>query len=152
MGSTGIGMIRRLWGMRWTRIAFAVSVAVNLFFAVRYVLFEPNVLVRPLCWTNHQGLIALDGPQTRRYRDTFNISGGPYDVRLDREGYSYVSQLTYWTEEDYFWNITTKAVNQLVIEHGDTMTLPPYKQEGPDRVKVTCELVQAVAIQPPTDQ
>ncbi len=145
-------MVRRLLGMRRTRIALAASVLVNLFFVMRFAFFEPNVLVRPLCWTNHQGLIALDGPQTRRYKRAFRISGGPYDVRLDREGYNYVSLLTYWKEEDYFWNVTTKVVNQLVIDYGDEMTLPPYKREGPDKVKVTCDLVQAVAIQPSTDQ
>lgn len=133
------------------RIAVAVSILINLFFAVRFALFEQNILVRPLCWTNHNGLVAIDGEQTHRYMDAFRGAGGRYEIRLDAEGYYYVSLLDYWENEEYFWNATMKIVNWLVWEYGDEMTLPPFKIEGPDQVKVTCELTRAVAIVPSSD-
>lgn len=146
------GATARLWRTHRLRVAFAVSVLINLSFAVRLVVFEQYVQVKPICWTNHDGLVVLDGPQTFRYMDAFRDVGGRYDIRLDAEGYYYVSLLDYWLNEEYFWNATMKIVNWLVWEHGDEMNLPPYKIEGPDRVKVTCELTRAVAIEASPDQ
>ena len=134
------------------RIALAVSLAVNLGFAARFAIFEPNILVRPLCWKNHVGLVAIEGERTYRYMDAFSGVRGPFETRLDADGNYYVSLLDYWSEQDYFWNQTMKIVNSLVWEYGDEITLPPYKVEGPDNINVTCELTRAVAIVPSSDQ
>lgn len=142
----------RFWQPRRVRVALVASVLINLFFAARFALFEPNLRVQPLCWTNHDGLVVLEGEQTRRYKDAFRgvISG--FDVRLDSEGYYHVSLINYWKSRDDYWNITMKIVNELYWRYRDQMTLPPHKIEGPDKVKVTCELTRAIAIEPPAGE
>lgn len=142
----------RFWRSRRVRVALVASVLINLFFAVRFALFEQNVRVQPLCWTNHDGLVVLEGEQTSRYIDAFRGVISRFDVRLDSEGYYYVSLVDYWKTREDFWNVTMKIVNELYWRYRDQMVLPPHKIEGPDQVKVTCELTQAIAIMPPTDQ
>lgn len=131
------------------KAGLVLSVLINVALAAKILVFDANTQVRPLCWDERRDeVVALDGTQSGWYLDEFRYVGGRFGTRLDAEGYYYVSLPDYWKHEQFFWNATTHVVNRLVLDHGDQMKLPPYEIDGYGNVKVTCDLVRAVAIRP----
>jgi hypothetical protein len=148
--------VRNVQNFSWRAIgikaALAASLLINIGLATKIAVFDPNARVKPICWDDDAGdLVSIDGPLTVRYMDSFDFRQGSLEFREDEDDNTYISLVDYWSDEQAFWNYTTHVVDYLVRNHGGEMSLPPYEIDGYGHVKVTCELVRAVAIEPVSD-
>jgi hypothetical protein len=139
------------WKRTGVKALLVASLLMNTGLATKIALFDPNVRIRPICWDDdRREFVAIDGQLAYRYMDSFNFSRSRRAFRKDVEENVYVPLIDYDVQD--FWNYTTHVVDYLIKHHGDEMDLPPYETDGYGYVKVTCELVRAVAIEPSTDQ
>lgn len=130
------------------KAALAASLLINIGLATKIAIFDPNVLVKPICWDDAAGdFVSIDGPLSYRYRSSFDFRRGSGAFREDEDDNTYVPLMDYWSDEQGYWNDTTHVVDYLVRHHGDEMSLPPYEIDAYGHVKATCELVRAVAIE-----
>ena len=100
---------RRRIPWRWTLLgALALSLVVNLTLAIKIAVFDSNYPFRPLCFGEpHLGIIALDKPMNRRFRDRMQLS-----LANSRQSDDWILYISYWEwryKKEDLWNVSRSA-------------------------------------------
>ena len=89
----------------WTSAGLlTVSIIVNLGLIAKIVVLDPNVRFKPICFTQDDGLVVLDGPLSKDFRDQMVLSDG--SVRAGEPATVYVSRWDLWKYKGGYWNMT----------------------------------------------
>jgi hypothetical protein len=153
--STGYSRHRTGWA-----IGLAASIALNLALVTKIVVFDPNVVLRPLCFLNRgpfsgpfwpwdTGIREIDGAQSRYFRERIWIGSPPREYRIGNDGTVYISLLDRYRYEELIWNWTTKAVERIIREHEQELGLPPLNESERrwGERDIDCDLVRRIAIE-----
>lgn len=148
-------------------IGLAASVVLNLALVAKIVVFDPNTVLRPLCfegsgpmsvspwaiWTWDvfdwdTGIREIAGPPSKYFQGRIWTGRPPWDYRIGDETV-YISLLDRYRYEELIWNWTTKAVERTIREHEQHLDLPPLTEDEKrwGERKIDCDLVRRVAIE-----
>ena len=122
MSGIGAGTWRRRSIWNWAIGLFLlVSVIANLGLVARSVLFDMNHRFKPICFVQADGLVALDGLMSEKFRDKVVLSdisaraGGLYAV--------FVSRWDWWNRREEYWNLTRRIAERMHQERaGERVT------------------------------
>ncbi len=148
-------------------IGLATSVALNLALIAKVVVFDPNTVLRPLCfegsgpmsvspwaiWTWDvfnwdTGIREIAGPPSKYFQGRIWTGRPPWEYRIANETV-YIPLLDRYRYEELIWNWTTKAVERIIKEHERELDLPPFTEDEKRRGgrKIDCDLVRRIAIE-----
>ena len=119
------------WGAGWpVRVALALSIAANLALAVKFVIFDPNQVLRPECFDTFDGVVSLEGRTTADFRRSMLHGWGMFNWRVDLGGTVYVSRWDLWRHQDLLWNWTWRYAEAVYREKTGKVVDPKISTSG----------------------
>lgn len=100
-----------------------MSVAGNIAFATKVLIFDPNYQFRLICYVNrHAGFLELREPMSERFKERI-LANPSHSKRLGTDGIVYISWWDWRDAEDWHWNLTRQIVEGIYEEEtGKSMT------------------------------
>ena len=96
------------WSGGWlVRVALGLSIAASLALAIKFVIFDPNQVLRPVCFEEPPGYLrSLDGQPTADFKRAMLHTWGLVGWRIDAGGTVYLSRWHFWRHREVIWNWT----------------------------------------------
>jgi len=105
-----------------------MSLLVNLVLAVKIAVFDPNYPFRPLCHGGrHFGLLVLDQPMNRRFKDEMLRS--IWNTRILNDKVLYISYWKWTNKKETLWNLSREAAEILYIKKTGVSRITNKKRE-----------------------
>ena len=133
-GRAGTVEKKRRWPLRgrWLiRAALGLSIAANLALAVKIVIFDPNQVLRPVCFEEPPGYLrSLEGRPTADFRRAMLHTWSMVGWRVDPDGTVYVSRWGLWRHRDIIWNWTRQIAEAVYRKKTGKAEVPEKIQTG----------------------
>lgn len=132
---------------RWRSLLFAIllgaSLIANFALATKMVVFDEVYPLRPICFKESDGLVALDGRMTDQFKAelayVYNSS-----ARWAHSSWTlYVSRWYWWNKKELIWNHSIKAAENIhkKVTGGAPISTDPLRRSS------TCRFIGKYALE-----
>jgi hypothetical protein len=130
---------KRIWLLS---IALGASLVANLALAVKIIVFDPILPLKPVCFTEDDGLVVLDRPMTNAFKRRMALAYHS-SPRASMSGWRlYVSRWYWWNEKEVIWNHSRQAAEDIYQKAAPGRPLPT----DPLRRSSTCWFIAKYAL------